>query len=170
MPCVALNYSLLSGPPFPRGTKELDEMVSEILSTLPKVVFVHRIPATGRENTFSASPRDSQLCIGSLLHHLVQTCLPHASVLGSRPPSLVPEPVRSHRPPLLDSPVLHLICHFFPGERARQPTLPEHGQSPSPVPGCFAHVSLFDLCSQNRGQAPTLGIGRARTQTRLVRL
>lgn len=35
MPCMTLNQSLLSGPQFPCGSKELDELVSKVLSTLP---------------------------------------------------------------------------------------------------------------------------------------
>lgn len=36
-------------------------MVSKILCTLPRGVFGHRIPPTGREQALSAPPRDSQL-------------------------------------------------------------------------------------------------------------
>lgn len=90
MACMALNYSLLSGPPFPRGSEQLDEMISEILPTLPKVVFVHGTPATGKENAFSASPGDSQPCIRSLLRRLVRTRLPQVYLPGSRASEVSP--------------------------------------------------------------------------------
>lgn len=59
-----------------RGSKELDEMV---LSTLPMVVFSHRIPPVGRKHAFPAS---SPSCPD--LSHPSFSPLFQSSLLGAR--------------------------------------------------------------------------------------
>lgn len=89
-------------------------MVSKILSTLPRGVFGHRIPPTGREQALSAPPRDSQL-----MHQepSLPSCL-DASCQSFSP--LLQSPwfqIQCGLPCLLpDSGVLYLICHVFPGD------------------------------------------------------